>query len=280
MDRRRLLVVLPVPEPVASKIDGLRQALGDSTIDGIGPHVTLVPPVNVRDDAFEDARSLISAAAAQPRVVSRLGPVATFAPTNPVLYLQVAEASAIGSLRDQIFRPPLSRPLSHEFVPHVTLNPSASDAQIEHVPNVTSFEEFVTFATVELLEEQTDDDGRRWTLVDDVFLGSEVVHGRGGVETRLTTTSISATHPGADLVVRAQRLGREVGSVSARADGSRVEVLSITVEEPVRGQGVGRALIGRIVALADASGRTPMCAPDTDGSVRAMLTAVGRLAND
>jgi hypothetical protein len=45
--RVRLASALLVPEPFAREIDGLRRALDDD-IDRVPPHLTLVPPVNVR----------------------------------------------------------------------------------------------------------------------------------------------------------------------------------------------------------------------------------------
>ena len=49
MVRRRLGVVLLVPEPAATEIQGLRRAVDDPALDSIPPHLTLVPPVNVRE---------------------------------------------------------------------------------------------------------------------------------------------------------------------------------------------------------------------------------------
>ena len=53
--RVRLGVVLLVPPPVAGEIDGLRRAVGDGALGKVAPHVTLVPPVNVRDERLLDA---------------------------------------------------------------------------------------------------------------------------------------------------------------------------------------------------------------------------------
>lgn len=90
MPRVRLGVVLLVPPPVAAEVDGLRRALGDQRLDKIAPHVTLVPPVNVRDDRLVDAVDVLrGAAAAHPPLTLRLGPVATFLPASPTLYLAV-----------------------------------------------------------------------------------------------------------------------------------------------------------------------------------------------
>ena len=44
----RFGVVLLVPPPTAHEVDGLRRAFVDPALDRVPPHVTLVPPVNVR----------------------------------------------------------------------------------------------------------------------------------------------------------------------------------------------------------------------------------------
>ena len=90
MPRVRLGVVIVVPEPVATEIEGLRRALGDPVLDRIVPHVTLVPPVNVRVDDLGAALAVLR----RPR--PPLGrpftlrpPPRTFGPDSPVLYLPV-----------------------------------------------------------------------------------------------------------------------------------------------------------------------------------------------
>jgi 2'-5' RNA ligase len=88
--KRRLGVVLLVPPPWAAEIDGLRRALGDGALGRIAPHLTLVPPVNVREEDVPAALAVLRSAAAEvdgPSLVVRLGPAATFSPENPVVYL-------------------------------------------------------------------------------------------------------------------------------------------------------------------------------------------------
>ncbi|MEQ1785836.1 MAG: 2'-5' RNA ligase family protein, partial [Acidimicrobiales bacterium] len=90
MARQRLGVVLLVPQPIATQVDGLRLALGDGARVRIAPHITLVPPVNVAERDLPKAFSIVRAAAsAVAPLALRLGPVATFAPVNPVAYLRV-----------------------------------------------------------------------------------------------------------------------------------------------------------------------------------------------
>src|SRR5690349_3124288 len=95
MPRVRLGVVIVVPEPVATEIQGLRRALGDPVLDRIMPHVTLVPPVNVRVDDVPAALAVLRAAAAGARALTvELGAPQTFGPGSPTLHLPVGGSDA------------------------------------------------------------------------------------------------------------------------------------------------------------------------------------------
>src|SRR5438874_11818875 len=104
-----------VPAPFAAAVDTLRIAVGDGARHRIPPHLTLVPPVNVRDEHVEDAVDRLRAAASVigPLRVT-LGPPQTFLPDNPVLYLGVSggDVADLRHLRDLVFQPPLERDLS------------------------------------------------------------------------------------------------------------------------------------------------------------------------
>ena len=262
MQRRRLAVVAPLPPVAGSRVDGVSTALGDPSLADLGPHLTLVPPVNVRDDAIAEVCSVVRDLASRSPVTTSIGPIVTFAPANPVLYLEVAEVALIREVRDAVFRPPLSRPLSHEFVPHITVNPRASDAQIEHVPRLTAFADVVTFDRVEVLEEHTGDNGRQWLPVEDVLLGSEFVVGRGGLETTLVSSTrqqlSSALDVGtvrSDVIVSAWRHDSPVGVAALGNDGSRAELIWLEVASQHRGTGVGRALVSRVREIARGENR-------------------------
>lgn len=165
MPRRRLGVALLVPDPVATEIDGLRRALGDGALGRIPAHLTLVPPVNVPDEELPAVRDVLRRAAASTRPLDlRLGPAATFHPVTPVVYLAVGgDVAAVQSLRDRVFVAPLARPLTHPFVPHVTVAddmapwriPAALAALADYVVDVR-------IESVHLLEEFR---GRVWRPV-------------------------------------------------------------------------------------------------------------------
>jgi 2'-5' RNA ligase len=171
MPKRRLGVALLVPPPADAEIDGLRRALGDDSLDRIPPHLTLVPPVNVREDRMDDALTVLREASAvvEPFVVE-LGPVATFAPVNPVLYLDVGGAvDDVHALRNAVFTDPLSRSLTWPFVPHVTVADEATPERIEAaVVALSSYRVTVEIDRVHILEEGK---GRVWTPIADQPLG-------------------------------------------------------------------------------------------------------------
>ncbi len=90
MARQRLGVVLVVPQPLATQVDGLRRALADDALGRVPPHITLVSPVNVAERDLPAAFAAVrSASAATPPLALRIGPVTTFQPVNPIAYLEV-----------------------------------------------------------------------------------------------------------------------------------------------------------------------------------------------
>jgi 2'-5' RNA ligase len=165
--RRRLGVALLVPEPVATEVDGLRRALGDGARGRIPAHLTLVPPVNVPADGVTAAVDVLrTAASTTPPLDLRLGPAATFHPVTPVVHLAVGgDVAGLAALRDRVFRPPLARPLTHPFVPHVTV---ADDIAEERIPAalaaLADYLVDVRIEAVHLLEEGRD---RVWRPIAD-----------------------------------------------------------------------------------------------------------------
>ena len=148
----------------------------------IPPHVTLVPPVNVAAPLVGAALATLRAAAAAVRgpLQLSLGPVCTFAPANPVLYLRVGgDLEHLRSVRDAAFTPPFERHLSRPWVPHVTV---ARDASADRIAAAVAALDRYTVATtldrvVLLVLDEAD---RRWTPLADAALGPPAVVGTGG----------------------------------------------------------------------------------------------------
>src|SRR5689334_255421 len=114
MARRRFAVALLIGSPLGDEIDGLRRACGDSALGRVPPHITIVPPVNVRDSdvdaAFEVLRSAVTGGAVNGAITCTVGAAATFHPVNPVAYLRVAgDVGELDALRSAVLVTPLQR---------------------------------------------------------------------------------------------------------------------------------------------------------------------------
>ncbi|MDY7100512.1 MAG: GNAT family N-acetyltransferase [Actinomycetota bacterium] len=286
MARIRLGAVVVAEGRLETELDGLRRALGDEGIGRVPPHVTLVPPVNVRHGDRASALGVLRAAAAatEPFTLG-LGPARTFLPETPVVFLAVGGdersgaaddatgrgADMIGALRDRVFRAPLARELTYDFVPHLTLVPDAAPDRIEAaVAALADYRATMAVRRLVLLQERMlDGGGRVWEPWADALLDAEAVVGRGGLELVLTGSTIvdpeAAAMVGAELdghrlpdgwrrapgrIVVTARRDREVVGV-ARAtvgpDDARLDLL--LVARAHRDEGVGSQLVARLLAL-------------------------------
>jgi 2'-5' RNA ligase len=121
--RRRFAVALLIPPPVSLEIDGLRRALGDRQLGRIDPHVTIIPPINLREEDLPDALAVVQAAARAAGPMSLvLGPVETFAETSPVRFLAVEPWEPVTQLYRACWTGVLERPEKRPFHPHVTVD--------------------------------------------------------------------------------------------------------------------------------------------------------------
>jgi 2'-5' RNA ligase len=289
--RQRLGVVLLVPQPLATQVDGIRRGLGDGALDRIPPHVTLVSPVNVAERDLPAAFATVRrAAAASGPLALRVGPVASFAPVNPVAYLAVdgtAEAlDALVALRTACHEGPLAREAVHEFVPHVTVADSLPEPALDHaVGALRAFDAPVTFDRVHVLAEQP---GRRWVPIADAPLGEgPAVVGRGSLPLELTTSGrpdaeaagllATAVEPaGLPFAVTARREGEVIAAAWGWTGGDALELADLVVSAEHRGQGIGR----HVVAAVEALGRQRGCvsvggAAPIDGPAASLLRACG-----
>lgn len=226
--RRRVGVVVLVDPPVGEWVDGLRRAVGDGDVDRIRPHITLVPPLNLRAGDLDAALAVLRRAAAATTGPLRLtiGPPATFLPANPVLYLEVGgDIPGLAGLRSRVFSAPLTRDLSWPWVPHVTL---ADDLAPERIDALTgSLDRFAAVADIDrvtLLEERHTAAGRRWVPLADASLGPPAVVGRGGLE--LTLTGGRVPDPLAALLLWGDAAGED------DAGGERVAAPDQLVDPP------------------------------------------------
>jgi 2'-5' RNA ligase len=267
--RARVGVVLPMPADAAAEIDGLRRALGHGTLGLVGPHLTLVSPLNVRVAELDTAADTVRDVAARtPPFRLLLGPPTTFWPATPVVYLAVdGELEVLERLHAAVRQGVLARPPTRPFVPHVTLADAADpDLIAGALAALASYRLAVTVTSVQLLEEQAD---RSWRPRADIALSGRRVVGRGGLELVMDVgASLDpgaagwlAAQPGwardADSVlptgqpvaVAARREGSVVGAAVATTD---VELWldGVAVDPAARRQGVGRQLLRAVEAIA------------------------------
>jgi 2'-5' RNA ligase len=274
--RRRLAAALLLPQPWAAEIDGLRRASGDLQLTRVAPHVTLVPPINVRQADLPAVLGLVRAAAAcvPAGLDLGIGPTATFLPDSPVLYLRVTGAAVddgrLARIRAVLQAGPLGRPDRWPFVPHVTLAQDQPDERL--TAGATALADYVIEVAVDrlhLMEEVTvPEGGRRWVPIADARLGPRVVVGRGSLPLELTTGSVvdpeaaallppvpeGDRHPDGWIVVTARRAdsAEVVGVAAGEPRRGSPEVL--VVAPTANGEGVEGHLLARWAWSAEPSG--------------------------
>ncbi len=296
VSKRRLAVVLRLPDPCSTEIDGLRRALGDTQMRRIVPHITVIPPVNVRDEDLDEVCSVVRAAAAsQPSALEvAIGPVTTFAPANPVLYLAVEPVESVRAVFEACLSGPLDRPQKREFVPHVTIDINRPDD--EHpvaISLLSGYRAEVSISGLDLMQLQTVDDAEQWRPIADAVFGAEAQVDAGSMRVTLTESTlvdpIAAASLGVEpdaalgrgdgdgLVVTAREPGgRVVGVAAGRRRGRRASVFrSIWVDEGVRGQGVARRLVEAWERAAVAGGAVRAVAPGVTDAESNLLAHLG-----
>jgi 2'-5' RNA ligase/GNAT superfamily N-acetyltransferase len=285
--RRRLGVALVLDPPVSDEVQGLRKALGDPSIERVAPHLTLVPPVNVRIAELGAALEILRSAAAAQRGPLRLtlGPPATFMPDNPVLFLDVGgDVDRLRQLRDGVFRPPLERQLSWPWIPHVTLADGIEEERISlALASLDRYAAVADFDRVVMLEEAR---GRVWRPLGDATLGPPVIIGTGGLAIRITrgrivdpialeaidndddarqlrasladasgspSTDAAGRVQAAPIVLTAHRAGQLLGT-AAVWDCRRGAHAAVFVVPEARGEGTGGHLLAHLESAAHGAG--------------------------
>lgn len=296
MSRRRFAVALLVPSPVATEVDGLRRACGDANLRKVAPHVTLIPPINLREEDVAGALAVVrDGAAACPSLHLTLGPATTFGDdgNRNVLYLAVGGPGLdrLHELQAALVAGPLERPPQHEsFVPHVTISIAAGPDRVDAgITALAGYRADVVVEHVTVLENVRDDalDHHVWRPVADAALGGRAVVGRGGLELELTVSTaadpevkawavplweradredLGGVGEEATIAITARRAGEVVGLVEGWFWADLGHLDDLMVAEAVRGEGIGRHLLARFEAEARARGCTSLALRTPAGS--------------
>lgn len=289
MARQRLGVVLLVPQPLATQLDGVRRALGDGALGRIEPHITIVPPVNVSERDLPAALALVrDAAAARAPLHLTLGPVASFAPVNPVAYLAVGgdDEAELHDLRAALLSGPLQRDPGRDFVPHVTIADELAADRLELVTAVLAdLTAEVTVDRVHVLAEQP---GRIWRPIADAPLGGRPgVVGRGSLPLEISVSGrpdveaaallcVEVDQPGLPFALTARRDGAVVAAAWGWTAGGRLEVADLAVAVAHRGQGIGHHVLAAVEGLAGRRSCTVAgIAAPSSGAAAALLSGCG-----
>jgi 2'-5' RNA ligase len=121
--RRNIGVAFGLPEPYNRELQGWRDRLGDPNAHRIVPHITLLPPTEVRSERLSDIEEHLRKVAAdeEPFEIQLRGS-ATFQPVSPVVFvplvLGIADCERIEA---KVRSGPLNRELRFPYHPHVTV---------------------------------------------------------------------------------------------------------------------------------------------------------------
>jgi 2'-5' RNA ligase len=247
MPRSRLGVVLLLPEPWATEIDGIRRACGDSSLTRIAAHVTVIPPINVNHEQIDEVIATVrTGAASHSPLELRLLGAATFLPHNPVAYLQVVgDVDRLAQLRSEMALGPLERPDPHPYTAHVTIAYEAAEPRLAAI--VTALCDYSADITFDRLHVLRFDDDRMWRPLADARFAASRVIGRGGLPLSVTVTELATGRQGS-WAVTARRDGRVVGEAAGYVHGDRCVINSFTVVH--RGEGIGTHLAVAVEDLA------------------------------
>jgi 2'-5' RNA ligase/GNAT superfamily N-acetyltransferase len=255
-------------------------------------HLTLVSPVNLRDEHLTAAFEVIRrAAAVSGPLTLELGPATTFLPVTPTVHLAVAGPGAerLRALRAAIAgSTPLDRTDPHEWVPHVTLAQEVAPAErvAPACDALSGWRAVTTFARVHVLRQGGD---RVWVPIADAVLGPPAVVGRGGFEVELSASVhpdaeaaalLAVDAPGRDGATPWALTARVGGAVVAAAWGwsrSDVAVLGeLVVGVAHRRLGIGGRLLRAVEADAAAAGcSTVVTVAGDDGAATGLLGGAG-----
>ena len=126
-------VSISIPPPWGDELQSRREDYGDPLAYAIPPHVTLLPPTQVEDEAlpaFEEHLRLVGARFAPFEMLLR--GTGTFRPVTRVVFVAVAEGiPGCEEIERRVRRGPLALERTFPFHPHVTVALDLDDAALD-----------------------------------------------------------------------------------------------------------------------------------------------------
>lgn len=130
---RTIGVSIPVPAPYDVRLQEARHAAGDPLAAAVPPHVTLMPPCDVRKvdlPAFVEFLERVAAEAEPFRMILR--GTGTFRPVSPVVFVTVAQGiSSCEALERAVRSGPVERELDFPYHPHVTIAQKVDETALD-----------------------------------------------------------------------------------------------------------------------------------------------------
>ena len=123
MPRLNLGVAIPVPHPWSATLSAWRERVGDPQAGRVPPHVTLLPPTQVRKERMREIEDHLAATADECRPFEmHLAGTGTFRPVSDVVFVVVAAGIAqCEQLERRVRSGPLARQTRFPYHPHVTV---------------------------------------------------------------------------------------------------------------------------------------------------------------
>ena len=159
MSRRNIGVAIRIPEPHRSELQSWRERLGDPQAKYIPPHVTLLPPTAVADEALERITEHLGVISGQEAPFCiRLRGSGTFRPVSPVVFVPlVAGISDCERLEAAVRSGPLARMVRFNYHPHVTVAHDLPEESLDRAfDELAGFEATFDVYGFTLFEQQPD----------------------------------------------------------------------------------------------------------------------------
>lgn len=162
-------ITIPIPEPLAGKLESWRASFGDPMAAVVPPHITLITTTPAWDwDATIDHVRAV-ARRQQPFEV-RLSSTGSFRPVSPVVFLKLeAGFDECVQLHSELQAGPLERELEFPFHPHVTVAHDVSEAGMDAaIEELRAFEASFPVRTMGLYEHEP---SGLWKLREELHFG-------------------------------------------------------------------------------------------------------------